>query len=432
MFLPYLLHSQNITIITGGALKKGETALVTGDYVRIRSGSSLKHRIITKVNRGTVVTILGRGDDVEQVDKMKNYWYHIKIEKSGIEGWIYGEFLNKREEEPLKTVITSSEKEIGLREIGVIPQNAYSVFTGDLNNNGTEEIILLTATNNGRSSTILGYEPDSDGFTEIYTINLRNTSINTIKIFTHPVFDMPVIAAESDKFSYLYSYDIEKRIPRLLYKLDSPMISLGVLDGINPYLVSLRKNKILDNDGTITYYIQAEKIEYIRKRITLKDKVQYQRPLPVKKLLTFDLDGDKKEEIITEIGGNEFGGGITVLKFSDTGIVRLLNTGVNTYNDSQFVSIWGVNFEGKPKLFIYSTDPSKNSDVNTSFGFISASLHTNNIVIDKFYPVNKMLDDVNNYRKVAAYKTDDRSFPFIVLDYNDELEKYTVKRAVLN
>lgn len=43
-----------------------------------------------------------------------------------------------------------------------------------------------------------------------------------------------------------------------------------------------------------------------------------------------------------------------------------------------------------------------------------------------------MLDDVNNYRKVATYKTDDRSFPFIVLDYDDELEKYTVKRAVLN
>lgn len=384
MFIPFLLHSQDIAIIPGGVLEKGDTALVTGDYVRIRSGSSIKHRIITKVNRGTVVNILERGDDVEQVNKMTNYWYHIKIEKSGVEGWIYGEFIKKSDEKPLKTVVLSSDREVGLREIGIIPQNASSVVSGDLNNNGTEEIILLTTANNGRSCTIRGYEQNSDDFTEIYAINLRNTSINNIKIFTHPVFDLPVIAAESGKFSYLYSYDIEKKIPRLLYKLDSPMISLGVLDGVNPYIVYLRKNKILDNDGTISYYIQAEKIEYSRKRITLKDKVQYQRPLPVKKLLTFDLDGDKKEEIITEIGGNEFGGGITVLKFSNTGIVRLLNTGVNTYNDSQFVSIWGVNFEGKPKLFIYSTDPSKNSDVNTSFGFISASLHINNIVIDKF------------------------------------------------
>ena len=155
-------------------------------------------------------------------------------------------------------------------------------------------------------------------------------------------------------------------------------------------------------------------------------------PLPVKKLMAFDLNGDRKDEVILEIGGMDFGGGITILELKNENLARLVNTGVNTHNDNPFLAMWGATFNDKPNLFIYSTDPGKSNDVNTSFGFISASFHNQALVFDNFYPVNKMLDDINNDRKVALDITGGGAFPFIILDYNLELDNSTVKKVVLN
>jgi len=435
IFIPFLLYSQELTVIPNGILEKGDNAYVTGDYVRVRSGPSLKNRIITKVNKGTAVTVLKRGERVEKIGSMKNYWYQIKIEEKDLEGWMYGNFLKKRDEKPLKTVSLPSpsetaSSEIALKEIGTIARDAFLPVSGDLNQNGITEIILLKKEARDRYCTAFGYEPSSKGFSEIYSIKLRNTSINNIKIFTHPDFDLPIIIASGSNFSYLYSYDGKKNLPRLVYKINTPLVSFGMLDGKNPYLVYLRKNKIIDNDGTITYYITAEKIESVRGRIHLSDKVEYPKPLPVKKLIVFDIDNDKKAEIISEIGGKEFGGGITVLNYDAGGLKRLINTGINTYNDNQFLYMWGINIGKKPKLVIYSTDPSSNN-VNADFGFIFASMHDKNLIIESFYPVNKMLDDINNEREVVLYKTDDTSLPFIMMDFNQDSKKYTVKKTVL-
>ena len=442
LFISFSIHSQEISIIANGTFEKGDTGYVTGDYVRIRSGPSLEYRIIAKANKGTVINVMDRGKKVEPIKNMKNYWYHIKIEKTGLEGWMYGEFIKlkevrkiktqKKDELPLKIQPPPPPEEISLMEIGSIPSRPGYFVTGDLNGNGINEIILLNKENNKRDTVIRGFEPAADNFESVYEIKLNNTSANSIKIINHSVFESPVIAASGNNFSYLYDYDSVKNIPRMIYKIDAPLITIGELNGQDPYLIYIKKNKIIDNDGTTTYYIHAEKIEYYRNRITLKDGVQYSKPLPVKKMISFDLDGDRKDEVILEIGGMNFGGGITILELKDENLTRLVNTGVNTHNDSPFTAMWGANFNEKPNLFIYSTDPAKSSDVNTSFGFISASFHNQALVFDNFYPVNKMLDDINNDREVALDKTGGGTFPFLILDYNRDLDNSTVKKVVLN
>lgn len=442
LFISFPLHSQDISIIANGTFEKGDTGYVTGDYVRIRSGPSLEHRIIAKANKGAVIDVMERGEKVEPIKNMKNYWYRIKIEKTGLEGWMYGEFIKlketqkketqKKDEPPLKIQTPPPPEEISLMEIGSIPARPGYFVTGDLNGNGINEIILLDKENSKRDTVISGFEPAADNFERIYEIKLRNTSVSSIKILNHAVFDSPVIAASGNNFSYLYDYDPEKNIARMIYKIDAPLITIGELNGQDPYLVYIKKNKVIDNDGTTTYYIHAEKIEYYRNRLTLKDKVQYHKPLPVKKLISFDLNGDRKDEIILEIGGMNFGGGITILELNDEKLTRLVNTGANTHNDSPFLAMWGANFKEKPNLFIYSTDPAKSSDVNTSFGFISASFHNKALVFDNFFPVNKMLDDINNDREVTLDKTGGGAFPFIILDYNPDLDNSTVKKVVLN
>ena len=97
LLVSFPVFSQEISIIANGALEEGDTGLVTGDYVRIRTGPSLEYRIIAKANKGTVISIVERGEKVEQINNMKNYWYRIKIDKTGLEGWMYGEFIQKQE-----------------------------------------------------------------------------------------------------------------------------------------------------------------------------------------------------------------------------------------------------------------------------------------------------------------------------------------------
>ena len=82
--------------------------------------------------------------------------------------------------------------------------------------------------------------------------------------------------------------------------------------------------------------------------------MSYAFPLPVKKLVTFDLNGDETAEIICEIGGRESGGGIVVLGLRDGELQRVVNSGLSTYKDDQFVGMWGAFIDDDPRLVIYS------------------------------------------------------------------------------
>ncbi len=439
--VPVLLFSQQLHVIPNGILDADTRAEVNGDYVRVRSGPTLEHRILTKVNKKTEVTILERGEDVETISDMQNYWYRIRIEESGLEGWMYGQFLTIKEREPQNAStnvsiepisIREDEPSIVLKELGILEHGHSICATGDLDQNGKEEIIMVGTQNQGRQSTLTGYEVSQKSFTKIYTTKVRNPSIEKLQIITDPSFAAPIVVASGASYSYFYTYEPTRGMLRLVYKSNCALLTIGRLDGSGPYLVSAHANRNADNDGTVTYQIHVEKMEFSSGRIKLEQPLTYEKPLPVKKLISFDLDGDNKDEIIAEIGGKDAGGGIAVLALRANRLVRVINTGLNIYNHSRFFSMWGVRTGEKPKLVIYSTDPSKGSDAATDFGFIWTSMENGRLQVNSFHPINKMLDDVNNDRTVILFGNGMKEYPFLVLDYERDSSRYSVKEVILD
>jgi hypothetical protein len=439
--VPVLLFAQQLHVIPNGVLNKDDRAQVSGDYVRVRSGPTLEHRILTKVNKETEVTILERGETVETISDMQNYWYRIRIEESGLEGWMYGQYLQKVQDttqkqspdvsiEPIP--LHRDAPSIVLKELGTLDHGPSVCATGDLDQNGKEEIILVSTEKQEKGCTLTGYEVSQKSLKKIYSVNVRTPSINKLQIFSDPSFTAPVIVASGTDYSYFYTYESTRSMLRLVYKLNSSLVTIGRLDGNVQYLVWAHENRIPDNDGTVTFQVHSEKMDFSSGRIKLGHPITYEKPLPVKKLISFDLDGDKKDEIIAEIGGKDAGGGIAVLAVRENTLVRVLNTGLNIYNHSQFFSMWGVRNAEKPKLVIYSTDPTKGNDASTDFGFIWTALENGQLHVNTFHPVNKMLDDVNNDRTVLLFGNGMNEYPFLVLDYEQESSRYSVKEVILN
>ncbi len=444
------LYAQEMTVVPNGVLESSDKAEVTGDYVRVRTGPSLKSKILTKVNRGTPVTVLDRDKTIAEINGIKNYWYHIKLDKSGIEGWIWGQYLRKIEVVPQKseklpaeqpeTVIRKTvQPKLSFLDSGNISETKSLVTSGDLNNNGVTEIIFLNRENRKSYWNISGYEespaPSAEentatSFAKVYSGKLRSADVLSIGVFKQETPGVSFITLNGALFSYIYSFDPEKKTFFLASKINSPIIAAGQLEGDKDYLVFLKKSRTADSDGTVTYEIQAASYESMRGRIRMRGRIEYKNPLPIKKMIAYDLDGDGSDEIICEIGGRESGGGITVLKLTNGALVKVLNTGIPTYKDNPFINMWGKNINGNPTLLLYSTDPEAENDAGTSIGFLFTGLDANHLIIRKFVPVSKMLDDINNNRVALIYDTDIEDMPFLLLDY-EEGGKYTVKRPVL-
>jgi uncharacterized protein YgiM (DUF1202 family) len=448
LLIAFAASAQDLTVFPNGVLDGGDAAQVTGDYVRIRSGPTLEYRILDKVNTGTVVSVLERSRTTQKIGDMENYWYRVKVNQTGVEGWMYGAFLKNNETEassepppvPLPqqagTAPADPTPSVLLKEIGNIVQKDSYAASGDLDQNGVPEILLLHRDERGRYFTVTGYEFSGGSFNEIYNTELRNTSVRDLSVYRHPGFTQPIVVVSGENTTYLYGFDAERRMLRVLTTLNSPAAAFGELDGTNPSIVYLKKNKVADNDGTVTYYIRAEKITYSRGRLRLGDRIEYEKPLPVKKLLLFDLDGDRSAEIVTEIGGNQSGGGISVLKYTDKGLDRVINTGIPTYNSDPFIRMWGVEAGGRPALTIYSTDPAHAAEVNSELGLLSASMHGGTLSVDGFKPLNRRLDETNNGRQVIYYRNGqngwDGGFPFLILDYSPDASRFIVKRMVFD
>ena len=126
-------------------LSPGDTAEVTGDYVRVRTGPTLQHRILTKVNRGTKVTVVEKSKEKMKIESMEAYWYKVKLEGKEITGWIYGAFLKKLKKIPadkakktpgikLTLIPPLTREKIPYRNMGKIKITARNITTGDLNN----------------------------------------------------------------------------------------------------------------------------------------------------------------------------------------------------------------------------------------------------------------------------------------------------------
>jgi hypothetical protein len=469
---------------TGDTLQSGDAAVVSGDYVRVRSGPTLEHRILDKVNSGTEVTVLSRGDKPQKIGESTSYWYQVKIDTGELSGWIYGAFLKKRalelrepdsgNAEPTAPVPQSPAQDalprssapaqlVVLKEIGVIDEGFGPVAAGDLDRNGKPELLFLEKDKWGRYSSLNGYEKSPSGFNKVYSVDMRGSRVGKVDVLSSKTLENTFLAAYSaeerapssrasggrgaggrlslrgssrDPVASLYSYDAGKGALRLVSRLNTPALALGTLDGQNPYLVYLRRNRTPDSDGTVVYNLETSRIETRNGRVTLRDEHQYAKSLPVKKLTLFDLDRDGRDEIIAEIGGRDMGGGIVVLALRDGEITRLVNSGIPTYNNSQFLSLWGADVAGKPQLVVYSTDPSGAGNETSDFGFILASLSEGNLRVDRFCPVNKMLDEVNNGRRVVRFDetgadSSGQGFPFLIIDSEGESNRSSVKKAVL-
>lgn len=462
------IRGQELNIVPGGMLEAGDSAEVTGDYVRIRSGPTLEHRILTKVNRGTVVFIINRGENLIDINGQKNYWYRIKLQEGEIEGWMFGLYLRKKNEVkentasmpiftdkpslplkidstiPLQTGQPLTKKfeaggvsQLTLKELGSIKEPLSLVTVGDLDRNNIPEILFLNREKQGRHWNLAGYEykeseTKKSMIEPVYRTKLRNSDIETVRILSNPSMKQPLLAVSGRKISYLYTYDIEKNLLRPVYRIDSPMMDVGRLDGTGSFFVFLKKNKSPDNDGTQTYTVYASRLDISRGRIILKEKLKHDRPLPVKKLLLFDLDGNGKDEIICEIGGKDSGGGIVVLGFENGAIKKMMNWGISTYKDSPFSGLWGMVSDIGPKLIIYTVDPENAYDPGTTLGFVIISLKDEKLIVEKYYPLNKLLDEVNNTRSVFMLKRDEELLPFLVIDLAEEKGEYEIKKPVFS
>ncbi len=458
--------AQELHIIPDGLLEGGDAAEVTGDYVRVRSGPSLEHRILTKVSSGTTVSVLKRDENLVEINGMENYWYQVKLGDTGIEGWMFGWYLRRKKESeqkvsplplfpdklsapakidstpPLQTtpstarkIQTGETRQLKLKELGSIKEPPSLLASGDLNRNGVPEILFFNREKQGRFWSLAGYESGHSGtspveYRPVYRAKLRNSDIQTVSAFSASSLKNPLIATSGSRFSYIYSYDAEKGILRLASKIDSHLIAVGKLDGTNNFLIFLKKNRTPDNDGTQTYYIHASPFDSSRGRIILKEKIKYERPLPVKKIILFDLDGNGRDEVICEIGGREFGGGVVVLRYENETLKKMLNSGITTYKDSQFSGMWGTASDKSRRLIIYTVDPEKANDPSTTMGFVEASLQNDNLLMEKYYPLNKLLDDVNNTRSALLYGSGEEGLPLLILDHDEDAGKYTLSKPV--
>ena len=117
------------------------------------------------------------------------------------------------------------------------------------------------------------------------------------------------------------------------------------------------------------------------------------------------------------------------MELGETGLKRTLNSGIVTYKDNQFVRMWGTTVQDDPRLVLYTTDPENGNDAGTSFGFLLAKLKGRDLLVDRFYPVNKLLDDANNYREPLIVD-DYGELPFLVMDYDENKNRYELKRPV--
>lgn len=73
-------------------------AIVVGEGVRLRSAPDVKAEVVEKLNTGTLLKIIKRGDKKVHLGQLNVcdadgfYWFEV-MESGGKRGWIYGEFL---------------------------------------------------------------------------------------------------------------------------------------------------------------------------------------------------------------------------------------------------------------------------------------------------------------------------------------------------
>jgi hypothetical protein len=66
--------------------------VVNENRLRLRGDSDLHSKTLRFLDKGEIVKILQKGTERVRIDEMEDYWYQIEF--SGIEGWVFGHFLD--------------------------------------------------------------------------------------------------------------------------------------------------------------------------------------------------------------------------------------------------------------------------------------------------------------------------------------------------
>lgn len=71
----------------------GRGGTINDDSVNLREESNTKAAVVTKLNKGTPVRIIGQTDKPETIGGQKGVWYQVRL-WDRTEGWVFGAFLD--------------------------------------------------------------------------------------------------------------------------------------------------------------------------------------------------------------------------------------------------------------------------------------------------------------------------------------------------
>jgi SH3-like domain-containing protein len=70
---------------------QGSWGVVASNYLRLRSDPAQTAEVLAGLTKGTVLKILSATEKEEEVEDETDYWYRVSLE--GLEGWVFGAFL---------------------------------------------------------------------------------------------------------------------------------------------------------------------------------------------------------------------------------------------------------------------------------------------------------------------------------------------------
>lgn len=70
------------------------SGIIYGKYANIRNiPSVINSRIVTRVNRGTLLKILEKTQEKTVIENIEGYWFKVEIIEEGIEGWVFDKYV---------------------------------------------------------------------------------------------------------------------------------------------------------------------------------------------------------------------------------------------------------------------------------------------------------------------------------------------------
>jgi hypothetical protein len=81
-----------------GLLFRETTGVVNAQEVRIRENANLQAYVFGTVGKGDAVAVLDRSGIRERVGNTEDWWYRVRRAADGLEGWMYGTFLDLKQE----------------------------------------------------------------------------------------------------------------------------------------------------------------------------------------------------------------------------------------------------------------------------------------------------------------------------------------------